>query len=101
LWARDESVCALVQEGNEFGGLPERIGDRAWRARGAYRGPQLAGHLGDQQRPGRQWLGVQGREASQGSRVVGIRKTDRDTEALVEGGAGCGPTRGARFDEPM
>jgi hypothetical protein len=80
-----EPVCALAEQRDEFSGVPEGIGDRKWRATDAHRRPQLAGDLGDQQGPRHRWLGVQGREASQGRVVVWIGKTDCDAEAVVEG----------------
>ena len=81
-----ESLCAVLQKGDELGGVPERIGDRLSFVGDADRGPQLAGHFGDQQRATGDWFGVEGGEVPKRVRVVGICEPDRDAEPFIKRG---------------
>jgi hypothetical protein len=101
LRATGEPVGALVQQSDEFGGVPEGIGDRARGARGGNRCPQLPSDLGDQDGPGWHWFGIQSREASHGSGVLGMGKADGDAETLVERGAADGPGATPSFGERL
>jgi hypothetical protein len=88
-----------LQEGDELGGVPERIGDRRSPVSDADGGPQLASHLGDQQRPAGDRLGIETGETAKRGCVVGICETDRDAEPLIEWGATASPSSPFSIDE--
>lgn len=83
-------IRAFPQEGDELGRVVEGVGDSSRLARETDRSPQLPGHLGDEERPGRYRLGVERRQRTQGGVVIRIREADREAKAVIQRGA-AGP----------